>query len=387
MNKKKIYNIIDFGSSKIRLSIYDNNSNENYSETILNNNTSISNGRCKELEDLIKRTEKKISYLIEDVIILVDSSKLFSIDISLSRKLDTKDSFFKTFNTIALEAKHIINSYYNNFDIVHITYEKYIINEKIYYEYFRDDKKIDNLKIDFKLICFPKNLISSIENIFNNINIKIVKIYSSSYVKTDYYLKKLNQKKTSFLEIGYDRSTFFIYENDRLRFVQSIPIGGHHITNDISKVFKISYSESEIIKKAFNKSETEFSYNKNDLSNNFSVKDIIDKKISINLLIKVILYRIQEILDFNFKKTKIDTLKLDLKDTNLFLIGDGSKLFNNNSFHLEDKFNFNSINFYSETDNGICKAGLSFYHKDLDLRKINKKKQGIFERFFNFVGK
>ena len=387
MNKKKFYNIIDFGSSKIRLSIYDNNSNENYSETILKNNKSISNGRCKELEDLIKRTEKKISYLIEDVIILVDSSKLFSIDISLSRKLDTKDSFFKTFNTIALEAKHIINSYYNNFDIVHITYEKYIINEKIYYEYFIDDKKIDNLKIDFKLICFPKNLISSIENIFNNINIKIIKIYSSSYVKTYYYLKKLNQKKTSFLEIGYDRSTFFIYENDRLRFVQSIPIGGHHITNDISKVFKISYSESEIIKKAFNKSETEFSYNKNVLLNNFSFKDIMDKKISINLLIKVILYRIQEILDFNFKKTKIDALKLDLKDTNLFLMGDGSKLFNNNSFHLEDKFNFNSINFYSETDNGICKAGLVFYHKDLDLRKINKKKQGIFERFFNFFGK
>ena len=131
MNKKKIYSIIDFGSSKIRLSIYDNNSNENYSETILNNNTSISNGRCKELEDLIKRTEKKISCLIEDVIILVDSSKLFSIDISLSRKLDSKDSFFKIFNTIALEAKHIINSHYNNFDIVHITYEKYIINEKI----------------------------------------------------------------------------------------------------------------------------------------------------------------------------------------------------------------------------------------------------------------
>ncbi len=387
MNKKKIYSIIDFGSSKIRLSIHDNNLNENYSETILNNNTSISNGRCKELEDLIKRTEKKISCLIEDVIILVDSSKLFSIDISLSRKLDSKDSFFKTFNTIALEAKHIINSHYNNFDIVHITYEKYIINEKIYYEYFREDKKIDNLKIDFKLICFPKNLISSIENIFNNINIKIIKFYSSSYVKTDYYLKKLNQKKTSFLEIGYDRSTFLIYENERLRFIQSIPIGGHHITNDISKVFKISYLESEIIKKAFNKSETEFSYNKNDLSNNFSVKDIIDKKISINLLIKVILYRIQEILDFNFKKTKIDSLKLDLKDTNLFLIGDGSKLFNNNSFHLEDKFNFNSINFYSEIDNEICKAGLVFYHKDLDLRKINKKKQGIFERFFNFLGK
>ena len=108
----KVYSIIDFGSSKIRLSIHDNNLNENYSETILNNNTSISNGRCKELEDLIKRTEKKISCLIEDVIILVDSSKLFSIDISLSRKLDSKDSFFKTFNTIALEAKHIINSHY-----------------------------------------------------------------------------------------------------------------------------------------------------------------------------------------------------------------------------------------------------------------------------------
>ena len=54
----------------------------------------------------------------------------------------------------------------------------------------------------------------------------------------------------------------------------------------------------------------------------------------------------QEIIDLTFKKSNFQRLNIFLNDSELFLIGDGSKLFNNNSFHLEDKFDFKSINFY-----------------------------------------
>ena len=387
MKKKKIYSIIDFGSSKIRLSIHDNNLNENYSETILNNNTSISNGRCKELEDLIKKTEKKISCLIEDVIILVDSSKLFSIDISLSRKLDSKDSFFKTFNTIALEAKHIINSHYNNFDIVHITYQKYIINEKIYYEYFREDKKIDNLKIDFKLICFPKNLINNIKNKFIKYNINVINIYCTSYIKSQTYVKKINKSKVSFLEIGCERTTFIFYEKNKLKFIQTIPIGGFNITKDISKIFNINKDDAEKLKKSFNRSYTEFSYDTKSSDNEMLVKEIINKNISIDKLKKVILSRVQEIIDLTFKKSNIKQYKNILSDTELFLIGDGSLLFNDNSFYLNDTFDFKSINFYAERDSLICNCGLISHLNNFELPKITNKKQGLFEKFFNFFSK
>ena len=95
-------------------------------------------------------------------------------------------------------------------------------------------------------------------------------------------------------------------------------------------------------------------------------KEIISKNISINLLKKVILYRVQEIIDLTFKKSNFQRLNIFLNDSELFLIGDGSKLFNNNSFHLEDKFDFKSINFYEESDFDICNNALSFYLNNTD---------------------
>ena len=68
----------------------------------------------------------------------------------------------------------------------------------------------------------------------------------------------------------------------------------------------------------------------------------------------------------------------------LFLIGDGSNLFDNNSFHLNDKFEFKSLNFYSETDKDICYSGLSFHLNNYKLSKTINKKLGLFEKFFHF---
>ena len=48
------------------------------------------------------------------------------------------------------------------------------------------------------------------------------------------------------------------------------------------------------------------------------------------------------------------------QNLNLVLIGNGSKIFNKNSFQLEDKYNFKDINFYEENDHEICEAGLIF---------------------------
>ena len=57
----------------------------------------------------------------------------------------------------------------------------------------------------------------------------------------------MNYNKISFLEIGYSRSTLIVYEKNIIKLIQSIPIGGNHVTNDISKVFKISFDEAEKI--------------------------------------------------------------------------------------------------------------------------------------------
>ena len=83
--------------------------------------------------------------------------------------------------------------------------------------------------------------------------------------------------------------------------------------------------------------------------------------------------------------------RIDKKQSfNLVLIGNGSKIFNKNSFQLEDKYSFKEINFYEENDHEICEAGLIFKRNFEDINRANLKKHqnklGIFHRFFNIFG-
>ena len=96
------------------------------------------------------------------------------------------------------------------------------------------------------------------------------------------------------------------------------------------------------------------------------------------------MYRVQEIIDLNFKKKNLNNNEINLNDSDLFLIGNGSLLFKNNSFHLSDKFEFKSLNFYDETDSQICKSSLVYYLNNYKILKKNTKKLGLFEKFFNY---
>ena len=154
---------------------------------------------------------------------------------------------------------------------------------------------------------------------------------------------------------------------------------------------KLSLDESEELKKSFNRSEIDFSYENSDSTDIKEViKKIIGKNISIDLLKKVVLARIEEIIQLSFKSISISKSIDTKKNLNLVLIGKGSKIFNKNSFQIEDKYNFKEINFYEENDFEICKAGLMFEKKfqneNPQKLKKNQKKLGFFQRFFNFFG-
>ena len=382
MTDNKFYSIIDFGSSKVRFSVFNSKLDEEYSQSILV--TDNYKEHFENIKKIIKKGERKISNHIEEVILLLDSSKIFSIDISLKKKIDTKTNTKKLYDLTLMELDQIINLNYIDFKIIHRIISKCKIDGKEYNEIPNNIKNVNNLIIDFKLICLPKKLIDNLSKEFNKNNIKIANIFCTSYVKAVNYMRKVVEDKISFLEIGYSRSTLIVYEKNMIKLIQSIPIGGNHVTNDISKVFKISFDEAEKIKKLFNKSETEFSYKYDNNNYSNSIRDVLKKNISIDILKKVILYRIQEILDLTFKKSNISKYNIRLSETMLFLIGDGSNLFDNNSFHLNDKFEFKSLNFYSETDKDICYSGLIFHLNNYKLSKTINKKLGLFEKFFHF---
>ena len=384
MIKSNSFTIIDLGSSKIRFSVFDKNLK------LLFKNSSIIKYKdnfldyFSDLQNTIKIAEKKISSHIKDANIILDTREMFIIDISLNKNFDKKSKIKMAYNYTLLELKHLINNNYLNYEIIHIIICECNVDGKTYNQLPKDDKELNNLKIDFKLICYPKLLLNTLRQEFNLININVKNFFCTSYIKTLTYVKELNLNKISFLEIGLERTSFIFFEKKNLKYIQSVPIGSNHITKDISKILKISLNEAEKIKKLLSKSETEFSF-ENNLENQTIINQILNKKISIDLLKKVVLYRIQEILDLSFKKS--ETSFFDFKNSDFFLIGDGSILLNNNSFYLNDKFKFNSINFFEETDESICNAGLTHLFDKNELAETINKKQGLFEKFFNLFDK
>ncbi|OCW75363.1 hypothetical protein AKH19_07180 [Pelagibacteraceae bacterium GOM-A1] len=388
MGKNRYFNVIDFGSSKIRFASFDNNLDEKFSESIKIYTNENLQSHFEAINKIIKKAEKKFSDHIEDIVLILDSAELFTIDISLTKNLDRSTKINKLYEPLILELNQIIKSHYDKYYLSQIIIDKCIIDDEKIFEELSKDKTVDNnLKVDFKLICFPKLFIKKIRDDFIKFNLNIINIFCSSYIKSQSYIKKLSQNKISFLDIGSRRSSIFFFENKKLKLIETIPIGGHHITMDISKIFNISEVDAEKLKKSFNKTDTEFSYKNKTSEDTMIIHEIINKNISIDLLKKVILYRVQEIMDLIFKKSNINNSKNVLENSDLFLIGEGSKLFNNNSFYLDDKFGFKSINYYSESDVQICKCGLENHKINYELPKINNKKQGIFEKFFNFFDK
>ena len=99
------------------------------------------------------------------------------------------------------------------------------------------------------------------------------------------------------------------------------------------------------------------------------------------------MYRLQEIISLIFNKSNFENGKLNLLESDLYMIGEGSKLLNSNSFYLDNEYKFKSINFYPENDVEICSCGLDYYLNNMQVQTTDNKKKGIFERFFDYFGK
>ena len=387
MNKENYISIIDFGSSKIRFSVFDSNLNEKFLESSNAILESDYSNHFKKINHIVKLAEKKISSHIQDIILTIDPNDLFTVAISIEKKQDEKSELSKIYANALLELDQLIQLHYNSYKIIHVLLDECIIDEKIYVDLPKDKDQINNIKFNFKIICFNKKNLDYLLNLFkkNNLNVKCV--FCTSYVKSLYYSNKFNIDNTSFLDIGWGRTTIVNFKNKKCKLIQSIPVGSVHITKDISKIFSISLSDAENIKKSFNKSETVFSYGNNNFDKNNYLRELLTKNISIDKLKKVILYRIQEIIDLSLTGLNKSNKNFDFKNTELFLIGQGSLLLKNNTFYLNDEIGFKSINFYQDTDKSLFKSILNFYLNNNQVPKKVSKKQGLFEKFFNFFDK
>ena len=290
-----------------------------------------------------------------------------------------------------LDCTSIVSNSYKNIKIINIFINKILIDETEVKTLPESLKDKSNIIFHFKILCLPNENFSKIREEFKNNNINIKNIFCSSLVRSDSYIKFFKDEKfTAFLDIGLNRSTLILYEGEKLAYITNVPIGSHKITTDISYVTKLTLEESEQIKKMFNKYELNFSFSNQDYLDKKIIKKLINNKISIDLLKKVIIARVDEIFKLSLKDIELSIQNLSKRELLLILIGRGSKLFKKNSINFDSGEKFKDMIFYEENNSEISKLGLeyvSIHNLEIQNLKKSSKKPGIFERFFNLFQK
>ena len=367
MNRKKFQTFFDCGFSKIRAGTFnkDDKGEAYYSESEFF--TDQSNLDLK-IQKIIASFEKEMNEYINNVNLMIDSQKMISIGISISKKLDGSNLRQNNVQFLIQEAKQQILKYYTNYNIIHIIINNYKIDGVDYF-HLPDNIKCNSISLDMLFICIPNDVVLFYKKIFLKSNILINQIICSSYVKSINYKDNLDLNgHVSFIDIGFNKTSIISSFNDKVLFLDVLPIGGNHITKDISKILKIDLEQSEQIKLNIDKEHK--------LSNDGDF--LLDK------LQKIIFARTEEILELCTKSIKSNPFILD--NFKMVLTGNGSKILDNQ--HNDKIFFSNTIDFLEETTEDICQSGFKY---GLDPNKqevvmVPKKqiKEGFFEKLFHF---
>ena len=376
MSNEKLTSIIDFGSFNLRLGTFGDNllnskfvTNINLIDNFLNHNNEIN----EKLQKLILNSEKEINRHLKELTVMVDTPECFTVDISLKKKID-KSLFNKSnLGNYLKEAKNLIKKNYFEYKILHLVISKYVVDGKEVDD-LPDNIIIDELVIDIKFILIPEIVTNRIKINFLKNHISVKNFYCSSYVKTLEYKKNFNNFNIKiFIDIGFKKTSILVYKKNSLMYFNVVPLGGHHITNDISKVLKINYKDSEAEKAVLKHSNT-----------------IINNDNSRQLLVKVIHARVEELIDLCFKNVDLNITKN--QSSILIFTGGASKILSKNSIYLNNQFNiFNQMSFYEENADIICSSGYNYIKSDNpnEATFVEKKikKQGIFEKLFYILSR
>ena len=382
--------VIDFGSKNLRLGVFDQSSKIIYSSNIKINQELEDENLNKLLNKLIRDAEKHLSTHLVDVNVLYDSSEYNFIELSIKKSFDQPTLISKYYKSLVEEANFIISE--NNFrdQVIHIAINNIIIDDNKKLENIFDDIKIKYLILELKFICLKKSLINNLFNKFKKNNLNILNFYCSSYVKSIFYKKSLDNKNNLiFLDIGYERSSALFFNNNKFQFLNSIPIGGNNITKDISKVLKLDINYSEKIKIKFNQKENEISFNKVSANEINLYSEISEKNIPIDLLKQIIEARVNEIIDIVVTQNNYFQNLNSSEKPKIIFIGSGSKLLPYVN-HFNFKNFFSELIFFDESDSKICNAGINYHRSDESFimkSKKKPKKTGFFENFFNLFSK
>lgn len=399
MSKKNYNFYIDLGSSKIRAAAFhkDDIDKNVYIEkdclvSIKEDQLNLS-GINKNLEKIILELEKKTSEYLSNLNLMIDTSSSLSVSLSISKNYEGTKITKEKLQYLVQDAKQQILQNYNELKIIHIIINNYSIDNENYNSApFNINCEV--LTVDITFICFSKKIAESLENLFNKYQISITQMLCTSYAKSINYRDQFtNFENIAFIDLGFEKTSIIIYKDEKLNFFNILPIGGNHITKDISKILNLNLDISEKIKINLN-SDILFSEKNEDtliLKDDF-LKELKNHEESLPLIKKIIFARIDEILDLCFRAIASQESFENTDRYKIVLMGNGSKILNDNSIYIKESLPiFEEILFFEESVNNICDSGIKLSeginNQEVILVPKKVKKNGFFEKLFHLFNR
>ena len=238
--------------------------------------------------------EQKINFTFKEIILILDNSDCTFLNLTGFKKLNGSQILKENITYILNSLKSNIGHIENKKTILHIFNTKYLL----------DKKKIENLPIglfgnfyshELSFCLIDNNDFKNLNNVFNNCNLKIKKLFLKSFVEGSLTSKKnLNLGNFFQIKINENNSQIFYFENDSLKFEQNFNFGTDLIIKDISKITSLNI---KLVQKILNN----INLSKKNLKDEVIEKELFENenyiKIKKKLILEIAEARIHELLE------------------------------------------------------------------------------------------
>ena len=178
--------------------------------------------------------------------------------------------------------------------IIDILPMAYIVNGRVY-----KDEPIGafckTFQMEVEVVIARGDYIDGIQKALKYADLKIDGLILETLATSNIILlPEEKQAGVLMMDIGGGHTDISVYKNDRLEFYTTLPVGGDHITNDISMTFNISTDEAEKLKRQYNLALVSM------ITNNHEIKltskaDASNDIIKCSEIVQVIEARIKEV--------------------------------------------------------------------------------------------
>ena len=396
MKNEKIC-ILDLGSYKIKLLVISLNNN-NYIDIHAKcsiNASGIKKGDIVDIDKLriniksiIDTVEKELDFKIKNIYVGINSINFNFLTFGLSRNIGSYEiEEKKDLQNLIDQAAGIFYQNFPNNKIVHFFNSGFYLDKKNYVEN-PIGLKSKTLDVNFSFLSLEKNIIANFDKLFSIQGLKVNRYFysplASSILSAD---QSFLEKGFMNIDFGFDKTSITLFENSKILFAKTVPIGSIHINNDLIKAIDIDKSLAEKIKINFDKIL-------NGQIDNSIKLEIQNKKVSMEMIIKIVEARVDEIIDHIYNNI-IYCKSLNKAARKVIINGGGSEL-NFLSHKLSKKLKIpveyakqsfpiknTEFNVFSEFMVCLGIAKLIFFPLSDEIKKQSYQKKGFFNKFYS----